>query len=188
MKLINRHLDDVLEFEIAWFGDDRGAFAETFNAAKAAGFGLREPFVQDNQSNSARVGTVRGLHLQLPPHEQGKLVRVLAGRVLDVVVDLRPGSATHGEHATIELSRDRGNQLWVPRGFAHGFCTLDPGTEVAYKVDALWAPEAERTLAWDDPALGIGWPISPDEATLSDKDARGSSLAEISTEIERASA
>lgn len=186
MKLIARHLTDVLEFEITWFGDDRGSFAETFNATKAADFGLTEPFVQDNHSISAPVGTLRGLHLQLPPHAQGKLVRVLRGKIVDVVVDLRPGSPTHGQHASITVDANR-NQVWVPRGFAHGFCTLEPDTEVAYKVDNLWAPDAERSLAWDDPTLAIDWPIGPDEVTLSGKDADGLSLAEVTAEIAAAS-
>lgn len=187
MKLLARHLSDVLEFEITWFGDDRGAFAEIFNAAKAAEFGLTEPFVQDNHSTSAPVGTLRGMHLQLPPFAQGKFVRVLRGRILDVVVDLRPGSPTHGHHAGIELSRDASNQLWVPRGFAHGFCTLEPDTEVAYKVDNTYAPDAERSLAWDDPTIGIDWPFSADEVTLSGKDAQGLSFDEITAQIAAAS-
>ncbi len=184
MNLLHRHLDDVLEFEITWFGDDRGSFAETFNAAKAAPFGTTETFVQDNHSVSGPAGTLRGLHLQLPPHEQGKLVRVLSGRILDVVVDLRPGSPTHGRHASIELSREAGNQLWVPRGFAHGFCTLEPDTEVAYKVDRSWAPDSERSLSWSDPTLDIAWPFAADELTLSPKDAAGVSFAEIVDEID----
>jgi dTDP-4-dehydrorhamnose 3,5-epimerase len=165
-------------FEAARFEDPRGSFAVTFQADVAQAAGLTRSFVQDNRSLSRPVGTVRGLHLQLPPWEQGKLVEVLRGRIVDVFVDLRPGSATQGHHGSVELCGDDARHLWVPPGFAHGFCTLEPDTEVAYKVDAPYRPEAEWTLAWDDPTLAIDWPVDRDRAVLSDKDGDGHPLAE----------
>jgi len=140
------------------FGDTRGFFSETFNAHAFAQAGLTAPFIQDNHSLSAMRGTVRGLHFQAPPHAQAKLIRVLRGRVLDVVVDIRKGSPTYGEHVTIELSAENWAQLWVPVGFVHGFCTLAPDTEVAYKVTGYYAPKAELGIFWRDPDLGIVWP------------------------------
>ncbi len=139
-------------------------------------------FVQDNESFSAIPGTIRGLHYQLDPHAQAKLVRVLRGRVLDIVVDIRRGSPTFGEHVALELTADLGNQLLVPVGFAHAFCTLEPDVHIAYKVSARYAPETERTIRWDDPALGIEWPswaaLGVDGPTLSDRDAVAPTLAE----------
>jgi dTDP-4-dehydrorhamnose 3,5-epimerase len=184
MKILATHLNDVLELSTPRFADDRGSFAVTFEAGAAQELGLPTVFVQDNHSVSVPVGTLRGLHLQLPPCAQGKLVRVVRGRVIDVVVDLRPGSPTRGRHAAIELDAERGNQLWVPRGFAHGFCTTEPETEVIYKVDAPYAPVAERTLAWNDPTLGIDWPVDEASVTLAAKDAAGLSLQEIIEEID----
>ncbi len=187
MKILTTYLNDVLELSTPRFGDDRGSFAVTFEVGAAEAVGVPTVFVQDNHSVSVPVGTLRGLHLQLPPFAQGKLVRVVRGRVADVVVDLRPGSATRGEHAVIDLDAERGNQLWVPRGFAHGFCTTEPDTEVVYKVDAPYAPQAERSLAWDDPTLGIEWPVDEASVTLAAKDAAGLSLGEIIDEIDRVS-
>ncbi len=168
------------------FGDDRGSFTVTYERSQAEAVGLTKPFVQDNHSISAPVHTLRGIHLQLPPFAQGKLVRVLRGRILDVVVDLRPDSPTRGEHAAVELAAGSGEQLWVPAGFGHAFCTLEPDTEVFYKVDAAYAPDHERSLAWDDPALGIEWPADMTEPVLSAKDAVGSDLATILAEIDTA--
>ncbi|MEM9892524.1 MAG: dTDP-4-dehydrorhamnose 3,5-epimerase [Actinomycetota bacterium] len=170
------------------FGDDRGSFSVTYERSQAEALGLAKPFVQDNHSISAPVHTLRGIHLQLPPYAQGKLVRVLRGRILDVVVDLRPGSPTRGEHAAVELAAGTGEQLWVPAGFGHAFCTLEPDTEVFYKVDAAYAPEHERSLAWDDPTLGIAWPAGMTQPVLSAKDAAGSDLATILAEIDAATA
>ena len=188
MKVINRFFDThsteaVLELETPRFGDDRGWFSVPFELDAAAEIGIAQPFVQDNHSMSVNVGTVRGIHLQLPPHEQGKLVRIVSGRILDVVVDLRPGSETLGQWIGIELSAEVGNQLWIPRGFGHGFCTLEPNTNLTYKVDNGYAPHADRSLAWDDPDVGVEWNLDPGAATLSDKDANGSALADIVAEI-----
>lgn len=175
----------MLELSTPRFGDDRGSFAVTYEVHTASAVGIVEPFVQDNHSVSVPVGTVRGLHLQLAPFSQGKLVRVVNGRILDVVVDLRPGSVNRGRHATIELDAGSGNQLWVPRGYAHGFCTLEPDTEVIYKVDNTYTPKAERSLAWDDPTVGVDWPVSGNDVTLADKDRRGLSYQDLIREIDQ---
>ncbi len=161
------------------FADARGAFIETYSRRDFAAIGIPDEFVQDNQSLSVHVGTVRGLHFQTPPHAQGKLVRVLRGRILDVAVDLRRSSPTFGQHVLAELSAQDGRMLWVPPGFAHGFVTREPETEVAYKVTALYAPECDRSLAWNDPALGIDWGLAAEAATLSDKDRRAPLLADL---------
>lgn len=160
-------------------GDARGYFAETFRQdlfEKAVGPSF---FVQDNQSMSAEVGTVRGLHFQLNPKAQGKLVRCLFGAVLDVAVDIRRGSPTYGRHVKVELSADNGQQLWVPPGFAHGFCTLEPNTVIAYKVTDYYSPEHDCGLRWNDPALGIEWPVTEDKTVLSTKDRAQPLLAEL---------
>ena len=153
------------------FADARGFFAETWNAARMAAAGLAVDFVQDNHSYSAAVGTVRGLHYQRPPHAQGKLVRVARGRIRDVAVDVRRGSPTYGRWVAEELSAENGAQLWVPRGFLHGFVTLEPDTEVLYKVDDYYAAECDGAVRFDDPVLAIDWGIDPAEAVLSAKDA-----------------
>jgi len=140
------------------FADSRGFFSETYNARAFAEAGIRSAFVQDNHSLSRERGTVRGLHFQAPPRAQEKLVRVVRGRILDVVVDLRKGSPTYGKHARAEIGAQDGGQFYVPAGFAHGFCTLEPDTEVLYKVTDFWAPECEGGVLWNDPALGISWP------------------------------
>jgi dTDP-4-dehydrorhamnose 3,5-epimerase len=159
------------------FGDERGYFAETFHAAKWAEAGIDVTFVQDNQSLSAPAGTVRGLHYQVEPSPQAKLVRVIQGRILDVAVDIRRSSETFGQHVTAELTADGGEQMFVPAGFAHGFSTLEPNTIVAYKVSGLYDPSSERGIAWNDPALGIDWRL-PGEPTLSGKDAKYPRLSE----------
>ncbi len=161
------------------FGDHRGFFLETYCTRDFAAIGIPEQFVQDNHSLSAAAGTVRGLHFQLPPHAQAKLVRVLRGRILDIAVDLRRSSPHFGCHVAAELSAENAVQFYVPVGFAHGFCTLEPDTEVAYKVTDFYAPECDRGLAWDDTALGLSWPVSPADAQLSDKDRRQPRLADL---------
>ena len=161
------------------FGDARGHFAETYSRRDFAALGIAEKMVQDNHSLSAPRGTVRGLHFQLPPRAQGKLVRVLRGRILDVAVDIRTGSASFSRHVAMELSAENGLMLYVPVGFAHGFATLEPDTEVAYKVSDTYAPDCDRGLAWDEPALGIDWGIATGDAVLSDKDRRHPRLADL---------
>lgn len=161
------------------FADARGAFTETYNRRDYHAIGIEDDFVQDNQSLSVPVGTLRGLHFQTPPHAQAKLVRVLRGRILDVAVDIRANSPTFGRHVAAELSGENGLMLYIPEGFAHGFVTREPNTEVAYKVSALYAPACDRGLAWDDPALGIAWDIDPAAAVLSDKDRRWPRLADL---------
>lgn len=150
--------------------DDRGYFAETFRRNLFEQEIGKWSFNQDNESLSKEQGTVRGLHFQRRPHGQGKLVRCVAGAILDVAVDIRPNSRTFGQHVAVELSEANGHQLWVPPGFAHGFCTLVPDTRVVYKVTQYYSAAHEGGVRWDDPKLGISWPVSADEAVLSAKD------------------
>jgi dTDP-4-dehydrorhamnose 3,5-epimerase len=151
-------------------GDTRGFFAETYSRRDFAAAGIEQEFVQDNHSFSARRYTLRGLHYQLPPMAQAKLVRVVRGAILDVAVDLRQGSPSLGRHVAIALTAEAGNQLYLPEGFAHGFCTLEPDTEVVYKATAYYSREHDRGIQWNDPALEIDWPARPSEVMLSDKD------------------
>jgi dTDP-4-dehydrorhamnose 3,5-epimerase len=153
------------------FRDPRGYFAETYARGDFATAGIPHDFVQDNESLSQAPGTVRGMHFQIPPFAQAKLIRVLRGRIFDACVDLRRSSPRYGHHVSVALSAEAGDQLFVPAGFAHGFCTLEPDTTVLYKVDAVYSAEHERGIAWADPALAIPWPIGRDAAILSDKDA-----------------
>jgi dTDP-4-dehydrorhamnose 3,5-epimerase len=152
------------------FGDSRGWFTETYRASAWSAAGVAPDLVQDNHSYSAPVGTLRGLHCQIAPRAQGKLVRVLRGAIFDVAVDIRGGSPTYGQHVGAVLSAENNAQIWVPVGFLHGFCTLEPDTEVAYKCTAEYDRVAERGVRWDDPTLGIDWPVAPGAAVLSDKD------------------
>lgn len=151
--------------------DTRGWFVETYNARALAQHGITCAFVQDNHSLSRRKGTIRGLHFQLPPKAQAKLVRVLRGSILDVAVDIRRGSPTYGHSVTVELSDENGWQLYVPVGFAHGFCTLEEDTEVAYKVSEFYSPQDDAGLCWNDPDISIAWPVAPSDVVVSDKDA-----------------
>jgi len=178
LRTVSQLLGEALVVAFPRFTDDRGAFAVPYEAKAAADVGLPSRFVQDNHSLSHRAGTIRGIHLQLPPHEQGKLVRVLRGRVVDVVVDLRPDSPTVGRHETIELAGDDELAIWIPPGFGHAFCTLEADSEVFYKVDAPYQPSAELTIAWDDPTLAIDWPVTAADVVLSGKDRHGVSLAD----------
>lgn len=160
------------------FADHRGFFAETFRESSLAEAGFTRRFVQDNHSLSVATGTLRGLHFQKPPHAQDKLIRVLRGRILDVAVDIRENSPTFGRHAAVELSAENGRQLLVPIGFAHGFVTLEPDTEVYYKVTSYYAPESDSGILWNDPALGIDWGQTTDPV-LSAKDEVLPLLAEL---------
>ncbi|MCJ2045601.1 dTDP-4-dehydrorhamnose 3,5-epimerase [Methylobacterium sp. J-078] len=163
------------------FGDARGWFSETYRADVLAKAGITDVFIQDNQSFSAPQGTVRGLHFQRTPMAQAKLIRVLSGAILDVAVDLRRDSPTYGQHVAVRLDAEAGEQLYVPIGFGHGFCALAPDTMVAYKVaGGVYSPEHDGALLWNDPALGIAWPVTEAEAQLSDKDRVAPRLAELS--------
>ena len=157
------------------FGDKRGFFAETYSSQKYAEMGVDVEFVQDNHSLSRDVGTLRGLHYQAPPHAQGKLVRCGRGAFFDVAVDIRRGSPTYGQWVGYELSADNGHQLYVPIGFAHGFMTLETDSEIVYKCSDYYAPRTEGALRWDDPDIGIEWPLKGNPI-LSDKDALASML------------
>lgn len=152
------------------FRDPRGFFSETWNQARFAAAGVPGPFVQDNHAVSTERGVVRGLHLQIGPNAQGKLVRVTRGAIWDVAVDVRRGSPSYGQYVGAELSAENWVQIWVPAGFLHGYCTLTADTEVIYKVTAPYDKAAERGVIWNDSDLGIAWPISVGEAILSDKD------------------
>jgi len=152
------------------FGDERGWFSETYNRDRYAAMGIGCEFVQDNHSMSRDAGVLRGLHWQAPPNAQDKLVRCVRGRIWDVAVDVRRGSRTFGKWVAAELSADNGHQLFVPIGFAHGFVTLEPNSEVEYKVSSLYAPESEGGVIWNDPALALPWPLPPHGPTLSAKD------------------
>lgn len=150
--------------------DFRGFFSEYYNRRSYAAIGITDSFEQDNLSLSSAVGTVRGLHFQSPPAAQAKLVGVITGRILDVALDIRRGSPSFGRHVAVELTADGGEQLFVPVGFAHGFCSLEPETRVFYKVSASHAPECEGGVLWHDPALGIAWPVAPEAAVVSERD------------------
>lgn len=170
MNVIPLFLDGAKILEPLVHGDHRGYFMESYNERILHKNGLKYSFVQDNQSLSAEVGVLRGLHYQLHPQAQTKLVRVLSGAIYDVIVDIRRSSPTFGQWQGVILSEYNQRQLLVPRGFAHGFCTLVPGTQVAYKVDAYYSPEHDRGILWNDPDLAIDWPTS--NPVLSEKDAK----------------
>ena len=172
-------IDGVLMLTPARHEDERGVFSETYSAEGFAAAGIPCAFVQDNQSLSWQSSTVRGLHYQSPPFAQAKLVRVAQGSIYDVAVDIRRASPTFGRYVGVVLSAANGRQLFVPEGFAHGFCTTEDATLVLYKVSAPYAPAHDRGILWSDPALGIPWPVAPGTAILSDKDRRHPKLAEI---------
>jgi len=177
MKLKPTRLPDVMLLETPKFGDARGFFSETFRQSLFDELGVS--FVQDNHSMSGAVGTLRGLHFQVPPQTQGKLVRAIRGAIWDVAVDLRESSSTYGEHVGVELSDEAWNQLYIPPGFAHGFCTLTPNAEVLYKVTGYYSPEHERGLRFDDPDLNIPWPVEVSEIKANDRDRGYPTLAEL---------
>lgn len=177
-------IPDVRVLKPKKFGDHRGFFSEVYNKRALVAVGIDIDFVQDNHSLSAEKGTVRGLHFQAPPFSQHKLVRVVRGAVFDVAVDLRRGSPTYGHHVSTVLSAEAWNQILVPIGFAHGFMTLEPDTEVIYKVNTYYAPQHDRGLLWNDPDPGIAWPIPEGEATLSDKDRKQPRFVELVSPFE----
>jgi dTDP-4-dehydrorhamnose 3,5-epimerase len=172
MEIRSTALPGVLLLRPRRFADARGYFVETFNERAFAEAGIEGRFIQDNQSFSVKAGTIRGLHFQLPPAAQTKLVRVLRGSIFDVAIDLRKGSPTFGRWISEILTAAEGEQLLIPTGFAHGFCTLEPNTDVFYKVDHFYAPKSDSGIIWNDPMLRIDWPIASASAVLSDKDAK----------------
>ena len=177
MQIERTALADVVILTPRRFGDARGWFCETWNAARMAEAGLDLPWVQDNHSFSAAKGTLRGLHYQSPPRAQDKLVRCTRGAILDVAVDIRSGSPGYGAWVAVELTAENGRQLFVPKGFLHGFLTLTADTEVQYKCSDFYSPAHDGCVRWDDPNLGIDWGVTA--PVLSDKDARAPLLAEI---------
>ncbi|MED4130340.1 dTDP-4-dehydrorhamnose 3,5-epimerase [Shouchella miscanthi] len=176
MNILSTKFDEALLLEPKVFGDHRGFFMESYNEQLFHEKGIDINFIQDNHSLSQSPGTLRGLHYQLNPKAQTKLVRVTSGAIYDVIVDIRKGSPTYGQWQGFILTAANKRQLLVPKGFAHGFCTLMEGSEVQYKVDELYSPEQDRGIAWDDPSLGIDWPVN--EAILSDKDKNHPTLDE----------
>jgi dTDP-4-dehydrorhamnose 3,5-epimerase len=179
MQVITTAIPDVKLITPVRHGDARGFFAELFRVDVLRAHGIDIEFIQDNQAFSATANVVRGLHFQTPPAAQAKLLRAAAGAVLDVAVDLRRGSPTYGRHIAVELSAESGTHIFIPEGFAHGYRTLVPNTEVIYKVNRYYSPENDRGLRWDDPALGIAWGIAAEVAVLSDKDRQQPLFAEL---------
>ncbi|MCB9849819.1 MAG: dTDP-4-dehydrorhamnose 3,5-epimerase [Phycisphaerales bacterium] len=178
MEIINTDIPDVKVLVPQRFGDHRGFFSEVYSRRLLAEHGIDLEFVQDNQSLSATPGVLRGLHYQLPPKAQDKLVRVVRGAIRDVALDIRLDSPTFGKHVITEISAENWHQVLVPIGFAHGFVTLEPDTEVIYKVTADYAPELERGIMWNDPALGIDWGVSADAVILSERDKKHPQLSD----------
>jgi len=178
MQVSHLDIDGLMVFEPRVFGDERGAFFESFNLTRfREATGLEVDFVQDNQSIS-HANVLRGLHFQLAPHAQGKLVRVARGAAWDVAVDIRAGSPTYGKWAAVELTAENRKQFWIPAGFAHGFLALEHDTHFLYKTTAYWHAQSERTIRWDDPALAIAWPVQGDPV-ISAKDRDAQPLAEL---------
>jgi len=177
MKRIETTLNGAYLVEQTLFKDPRGSFFEIYSSRSFADQGLDIGFVQDNCSHSVSAGVIRGLHFQKKPHAQAKLVLVLTGKIYDVIADLRESSPTFLKWEAFELSASEPRMLFVPRGFAHGFCTLEPHTRVLYKVDALYAPSSDSGIRWDDPDLAVSWPVS--SPLLSEKDQRLPLLREI---------
>lgn len=167
------------------FGDDRGWFSEVYSEGKFQSLGILDRFVQDNHSMSRPIGTVRGLHYQAPPHAQAKLVRCIRGRIFDVAVDIRKGSETYGHWIGAELSAENGLQLYIPVGYAHGFVTLETSSEITYKVSDIYAPMCDGGIRWDDPAIGIDWPLPKGfKPTLSSKDEKQPLLSDFDSPFE----
>lgn len=170
MEIVSTEIPDVKILTPRKFGDHRGFFSEVYNAHTLKELGIVGDFIQDNHSLSAQKGVLRGLHYQVPPKAQAKLVRVVHGAILDIAVDIRKGSPTFGRHVAAVLSAENWRQIYVPMGFAHGFVTLEPNTEVLYKVTDFYSPKHERGILWNDPALSINWEIEESSAVLSDRD------------------
>ena len=184
MQFIPQIIADVVLIKPKVHGDERGYFIETFRQDKfEAALGYAVNFVQDNESKSTK-GVLRGLHYQLAPHAQSKLVRVIEGAVLDVAVDIRSGSPTYGQHVAVELSADNKHQLFIPRGFAHGFLVLSETAIFAYKVDNYYSPECDRGLAFDDAELAIDWRLPTDSLQLSVKDTKQPAFSELAIDFD----
>ena len=181
MRIEELDIPGLLLIEPSKIGDARGFFSETFRVDKFEAIAGPVRFVQDNQSLSARAGTVRGLHYQRAPRGQAKLVRVTRGAILDVAVDIRDGSPTYGRHIAVELSEQNWRQLFIPEGFLHGFCTLTENVEVIYKVSDYYSAEHDAGVRWNDPALGIKWPFPESATAVSDKDRNAPFFAEIAS-------
>jgi dTDP-4-dehydrorhamnose 3,5-epimerase len=179
MEIVDTEIAGVKRITPVRHGDARGYFSEIFREETLRQHGIEVHFVQENQSLSAPCGVLRGLHFQVAPTAQAKLIRVVAGSILDIAVDIRRGSPTYGRHVRATLTASGGEQLFVPEGFAHGFCTLEPDTVVIYKVNRYYSPSDERGLMWNDPALDIFWPLPEGGAVLSDKDQHYPPLAEL---------
>jgi dTDP-4-dehydrorhamnose 3,5-epimerase len=179
MQIVETEIADVKLIKPVRHMDLRGFFSEVFKESALRDLGIDIHFVQDNHSLSASKGVVRGLHFQIPPFDQAKLLRVTAGSIFDVAVDIRWGSPSFGRHVSAVLSAADWNQIFIPEGFAHGYCTLEPDTEAIYKVSAYYSPEHDRGLLWNDPALGIAWPVSANDALVSDKDRKGPVLSRL---------
>lgn len=179
MRAHTTEIPELLGLEPVRHTDNRGFLSEVYNEKTLKDLGIDARFVQENHTLSTRQGTIRGLHFQIPPHPAAKLVRVVAGAVFDVAVDLRTDSPTYGQHVSAVLSARNWHQLYIPEGFAHGFCTLEPQTEVVYLTTAHWASGVDRGLRWDDPALAIDWPVAQEQAIVSDKDRSQPLLADI---------
>jgi dTDP-4-dehydrorhamnose 3,5-epimerase len=179
MEVLSLEIEPVKLVRPRRFADPRGYFVETWRRDRFAENGIDIDFVQDNSSYSRSPGTIRGLHFQRAPKAQAKLVRVIRGAILDVAVDLRRGSPTFGRFVSATLTAEGGEQLYVPVGFAHGFCTTEPDTEVAYKVSDFYSPEHDTGLLWNDPAIAIDWPLGANPPVVSEKDARLPGLSDI---------
>ena len=180
MEVRRLEIDGVMLITPKRFADDRGYFSETYNeAALAEAAGITDDFVQDNYSMSRKAGTIRGMHFQSPPFAQDKLVRAVTGSALDVVVDIRHGSPTFGRWVSAILSAENGAQIWVPKGFAHGVCTLEPDTGLAYKTTGYFSSAHDLGIAWNDPDLKISWPVDPANVSISEKDSAHPRLGAI---------
>lgn len=180
MEVIETGIKGLLELKPRVFGDDRGYFYESYNKEAFAKLGIDYEFVQDNQSFSAK-NVLRGLHFQNPPYEQGKLVRVVEGAVLDVAVDIRKGSPTYGQHHSVKLTGEEKNMFWIPPGFAHGFLTLEDNTIFSYKCTGFYNKDSEGSVLWNDPSLGIDWGV--EAPILSEKDLEARPLSELQSKF-----